>query len=66
MSFGYYRVHQDLWQAAEAVDSRLENLGRDAVSSQSTLLKRVGTLEDDVAKLKGALAALDEQAKAKK
>ena len=60
---GYYRVHQDVWSAAEAVDSRLDTLGKSAVSGQSALQKRVVALEGEVAKLKGAIAAMQEKAK---
>ena len=62
--FGYYRVQKDVWTAAEAVDSRLAALGEEAVRSQSALLSRVGALEGEIAKLKGAIAAVEEQAKA--
>ena len=60
---GYYRVHQDVWSAAEAVDSRLDTLGKSAVSGQSALQKQVVALEGEVAKLKGAIAAMQEKAK---
>ena len=52
LSFGYYRVHQDLWQTAELVGGRLESLNRETVSSQETLQARVVTLEAEVTKLK--------------
>ena len=60
LSFGYYRVHQDVWEAAEAVDSRLDRLGRETVSSQAKLQARVVALEGEVSKLKGAIAASKE------
>ena len=61
LSVGYYRVHQDIWTAAEAVDTRLNEIGTATVSTQNSVLKRIGALEGEVAMLKGALAA--EQAK---
>lgn len=61
-SFGYFRVQKDVWEAAQAVDGRLETLGSQAVGAQAALQKRVGALEAEVAKLKGALA----EAEAKK
>ena len=64
LGIGYYRIHQDVWQAAEAVDSRLDTLGKEAVSTSATLKKRVGALEGEISKLKGAIAAVQEQAKA--
>ena len=39
-------------------------VGEEAVRSQSALLSRVGALEGEIAKLKGAIAAVEEQAKA--
>ena len=63
LSFGYYQVHQDVWRAAEAVDSRLDTLGKEAVGGQATLQKRVGALEGEIAKLKGELAEMKEKAK---
>ena len=62
--FGYYRVQKDVWTAAEAVDSRLATLGDETVRSHTALLSRVGALEGEIAKLKGAIAAVEEQAKA--
>ena len=61
--YGYYRIQKDVYFAAEAVDSRLAKLGEEAASSQSYTLKRVAALEDEVSKLKGALAAAEEKAK---
>ena len=55
--FGFYRVHQDVWITAEAVDGRLEKLGRETVSSQATLQARVVSLESEVTKLKEKLEA---------
>lgn len=52
LAFGYYRVHQDVWRAAEAVDVRLDALGRETVSSHATLQARVKALEQEVARLK--------------
>ena len=49
--FGFYRIHQDVWTAAEAVDSRLSMLGSETVGSQKKLQARVGALEDEIAKL---------------
>jgi BMFP domain-containing protein YqiC len=57
LSFGYYRLHQDVWQAASAVDSRLDLLGRETVTSQVALQARVDSLEAQVTKLKEALAS---------
>lgn len=51
LSFGYYRVHKDVWTAAEAVDSRLAKLGNAATSSQKALQARVDALENQVTKL---------------
>jgi hypothetical protein len=62
LSFGYYRVHQDLWLSAEAVDSRLERLGREVVSSQATLQARIVALEGEVSMLKGNIAAVKDSA----
>ena len=53
-------MHQDVWEAAEAVDSRLDRLGRETVSSQAKLQARVVALEGEVSKLKGAIAASKE------
>ena len=61
--YGYYHINNNVWNAAEAVDSRLTKLGEEAVSSQKAVLKRVEALEDEVSKLKGALAAAEEKAK---
>ena len=63
LSLGLYKINGDVWAAAEAVDSRLAMLGQEAVGSQAALQKRVGALEGEVSKLKGALAAMQEQAK---
>ena len=57
--FGYFRIHQDVWEAANLVDGRLVTVGTEAVSAASSLQKRVGALEAEVAKLKGALAAVE-------
>ena len=46
-----------MWQAAEAVDARLDLLGRETVTSQVTLQARVESLEAQVTKLKEALAS---------
>ncbi len=63
LSFGIYKINQDVWTAAEAVDSRLATLGKESVSSQDKLLARVTALEGEVSKLKGAIAAAQEMAK---
>lgn len=56
LGFGYVRLHQDVWEAASLVDGRLESVGSEAVSTATKLQKRVGALEAEVAKLKGAIA----------
>ena len=52
LSFGYYRMHQDIWRAAEAVDTRLDHLGRESIGAQATLQARMTALEAEVARLK--------------
>jgi hypothetical protein len=52
LAFGYYRVHQDVWRAAEAVDARIDALGQETVSSTTALQERVKALEHEVARLK--------------
>lgn len=52
LAFGYYRVHQDVWRAAEAVDSRLDSLGRETVGSHAALQARVVALETEVQRLR--------------
>lgn len=59
LSFGYYRLHQDVWQAAGAVDSRLHDLGSESVSSQQALVARVAALEGEVSKIKMGVAMKD-------
>lgn len=61
--FGYVRVSHDVWSAAEAVDSRLDTLGKETVGGQASLQKRVGSLEGEIAKLKGELAEIKEKAR---
>lgn len=56
LSFGYYQLHQDVWRAADLVDSHLGSLGRETVSSQTVLLKRVGALEAETKSLRELLA----------
>ncbi|KAL1522765.1 hypothetical protein AB1Y20_017737 [Prymnesium parvum] len=48
LAFGYYRVHQDIWRAADEVDSRIQALGQEAVASQAALQARVSALEDEL------------------
>ena len=55
LAFGYYTVHQDVWKAAELVDSRLGSVARETVSAQETLQARVLALEGEVSKLKGKI-----------
>lgn len=57
LSFGYYRLHQDVYMAAEAVESRLGTLGKETVRSQATLQARLDALEGEVSKLKSAQGA---------
>eukprot|EP00316_Scyphosphaera_apsteinii_P014289 CAMPEP_0119312496 /NCGR_PEP_ID=MMETSP1333-20130426/26674_1 /TAXON_ID=418940 /ORGANISM="Scyphosphaera apsteinii, Strain RCC1455" /LENGTH=62 /DNA_ID=CAMNT_0007317125 /DNA_START=93 /DNA_END=281 /DNA_ORIENTATION=+ len=52
LAFGYYRVHQDVWQAAEAIDSRLDALGRETITSHASLQARVNELEKELVRLK--------------
>lgn len=52
LGFGYYRVHQDVWLAAEAVEARIDALGRETVASNTALQERVKALEHEVARLK--------------
>ena len=52
LAFGYYRVHQDIYVAAGAVDARIEALGSETVSSVAAMQKRVKALEQEVAALK--------------
>ena len=61
LGFGYYFIHQDVWSAAEAVDSRLASLGGDMVAGHKALQKRVGALEGEITKLKGELAAVQKK-----
>lgn len=52
LSLGYYRLHHDVWDAAAAVDARLDALGAEAVATSAHLEQRVATLEAEVATLK--------------
>ena len=52
LSFGYYRLHQDVWQAAQAVDTRIDALGRETVGSHATLNARISALENELVTLK--------------
>lgn len=52
LSAGYYKLHQDIWHAAEAVDTRLDHLGRESIGAHSALQARVSSLETEVASLK--------------
>ena len=55
LGFGYFKLHQDIWQAAESVDGRISALGSETVASQSALFARVTALEDELLRLKGNL-----------
>ena len=52
LAFGYYQLHQDVWRAADAVESRLEVVGRESVSTHAALQTRVNALEDGIKRLK--------------
>lgn len=54
LAFGYYTLHQDIWRAAEAVDDRLQRLGKETVATQAALQARVDTLENEVKRLSAA------------
>ena len=60
-SVGYYRLQKDMFSAASAVEGSINALGSETVDAHAALQKRVGALEAEVAKLKGAIA--EEQAK---
>jgi hypothetical protein len=62
LAAGYYRVHQDVWTTAEAVDGRLDSLGREVVSSQTALQKRVAALEGEIKKLHTNIATMQDKA----
>ena len=46
--FGYYRLHQDVHQASEAVRDKLDSVGSETVSSHKALMARVAALEGEV------------------
>ncbi|KAL3905863.1 MAG: hypothetical protein SGPRY_010761 [Prymnesium sp.] len=54
LAFGYYRLHQDVWRAAEQVDERIKAVGEEAVATHVALQARVDALEDELKKLRAA------------
>ena len=55
LSFGYYRVHQDVWRAAEAVDGRLGALATEVSSSHAVLQTRIDELEVELHRQKAVV-----------
>ena len=57
LAFGYYRLHQDVWQAAGEVTGNLNSMGSETVTSHAALQARVIALEADLAKLRAKVEA---------
>ena len=57
LAFGYFRLHQDVYRASDAVAVRLQALGEESTTTHKALQARVDTLEDELKKLKSALPA---------